>query len=168
MRREYALVLLLTLCLPAVHAVRLAAQTELDRVVGRVNNKIITQSDIQQARLLKLVEDTSSDEATRRGLEDRLLILAEIDRASAGRGAGADADFLAKRSAWETSLGGRGRVAELVGRTSLGENGLDAWLRDDVRIDAYVKRQFGNLPDAERRRAVGDWVARLRQRAGLR
>ena len=166
MRLKHVLTVLLSFLLAAVHSARPAAQVELDRVVGRVNGKIITQSDIQQARLLRLVDNTSSDEATRRGLEDRMLILGEIDRASGAQGA--DADFRAKRSAYETSIGGRGRVSELVARTSLGENGLDAWLRDDVRIEAYLKRQFGSLPDAERNKAVADWVGRLRQRAGLK
>ena len=44
---------------------------------------------------------------------------------------------------------------------------LDRWLRDDLRIQAYLRRQFGMLGEADRRRAQDEWVARLRQRADL-
>jgi hypothetical protein len=60
----------------------LPAQVELDRIVSRVDGRIVTQSDIRQARALKLVDETASDEATQRALETRLLILHELDRAA--------------------------------------------------------------------------------------
>jgi hypothetical protein len=50
----------------------------------------------------------------------------------------------------------------------MNESGLDAWFRDDVRIQMLLKQQFGNVPDADRARAPSDWLARLRQRAGLK
>ena len=69
------------LMLLAVTAV-VHTQAELDRIVARVNNRIITQSDVRQARMLQLVDDTSSDEATRRALENRILILGDLSRSS--------------------------------------------------------------------------------------
>ena len=59
------------------------AQTELDHIVSRVNGRIITQSDVNQARLLRLVPDASSDDAVRVALENRLLILGGIARGNA-------------------------------------------------------------------------------------
>ena len=53
-------------------------QAELDHIVGRVNDRIITQSDVREARALRLVDDPSSDDAARVCLENRLLILGEI------------------------------------------------------------------------------------------
>lgn len=146
---------------------RVTAQTELDRIVSRVNNRIITQSDIRQARLLRLVDDTSSDDSTRRALEERTLILSEIARV-APLPPGTDSDLATRRREWEASVGGAGRVPELLKQTSMNEASLDIWLRDDVRIQMHLKRQFGSLPEADRARAVSEWMQRLRQRAGLR
>jgi hypothetical protein len=140
------------------------AQIELDRIVARVGGHIITQSDIRQARALKLVENTSSDEATRRGLEDRLLVLAELGRSLAPPAS--DADVLARRREWEASVGSAD-IPALLARNGMTEGEIDLWLRDDVRIRAYLRRQFAPLPEAERGKAMLDWMGRLRGRAGV-
>ena len=143
------------------------AQAELDRIVTRVNNRIITQSDVRQARMLQLVDDTSSDESTRRALENRILILNDLSRSSGLPPTTVD-ELAARHQQWEARVGGRGRGAELLDKAGMTEKGLDAWLSDDLRIHAYLQRQFGTLPEADRSRAAGDRIARLRQRAGLR
>jgi hypothetical protein len=142
-------------------------QAELDHIVGRVNDRIITQSDVRQARALRLVDDTSSDDATRASLENRLLILSEIAR-SAPVPTPTPEDVAARRAAWERTVGGADRARQLLNESGMSENRLDAWFRDDGRVDAYLDRQFGSLPAAERSRATADWLARLRQRAGLK
>ena len=143
-----------------------ASQIEVDRIVSRVSGRIITQSDLRQARILKLVDDVSSEAAIRRGLETRLLILHELDRAAALPPAGAD-DLTAHRREWESSVGGEAVGADLLRQSGMAESDLESWLRDDLRIRGYLRRQFGMLGDAERDRAVADWTNRLRQRAGL-
>ena len=167
--RTRSLVALCGLCLLVVLAVRavVSAQTELDRIVARVNNRIITQSDVRQARMLHLVDDTSSDDATRRALENRILILGDLARSSGLPPTTGD-DLSAQHRQWEERVGGRGRSTQLLGEAGMSEKGLDAWLSDDLRIRAYLQRQFGALPEADRSRAADDWIARLRQRAGLR
>jgi hypothetical protein len=50
----------------------------------------------------------------------------------------------------------------------MSEEDLQSWLRDDLRIRAYLRRQFGMLPEADRARATSEWIARLRQRADVR
>jgi len=154
-------------CLAAIAGVSgsASAQTELDRIVARVNNRIITQSDVRQARLLRLVDDTSSDDTVCRGLENRMLILAEIARA-APLAPSTDAELSARRADWERHLGSA-KPADLLSQAAMSESALQMWLRDDVRIEAHLKRQFGSVPEAERARATAEWVARLRQRAGL-
>jgi hypothetical protein len=142
-----------------------ASQGEIDRIVSRVNGRIITQSDVRQARALKLVGDTSSDDAARRDLENRFLILGEISRASAAVTV-ADADVASGRQRWEAALGG-GSVAALLTRQGMTDTDLQNWLRDDVRIRAYVARLFAGVPEGERSGATAMWLARLRQRAGL-
>jgi len=165
-----ALILSLIVGVPTAMSARAATvgpvtQVELDRIVSRVNGRMITESDVRRARALKLVDDTGSDQAAQHALEDRFLILAEL-----GRGAAvpppSDADVAAHRAAWASSLGGD--VASAISRAGMSENDLQAWLRDDLRIRAYLARQFGGLSDADRSRATGEWLARLRQRADPR
>ena len=143
------------------------AQTELDRIVARVNNRIITQSDVRQARLLRLVDDTSSDEAARRCLEERVLALSEIARASPLPPT-TDGDLVDRRAGWEGRVGGPGRAADLLREAGMSEKALQLWLRDDLRIDAHLRRQFGSIPESDRSRAAAEWMSRLRQRAGLK
>ena len=136
-----------------------ASQVELDRILSRAGGRIVTQSDVRQARALKLVDDTSSDEAVRRALEDRWLILNEIGRAAPIAPA-SDAELALRRGEWEA---GGGRSSSLT----MGEADLQNWLRDDLRIRAFLQRQFGSLPGGERARAQEEWLARLRARAEL-
>lgn len=144
----------------------LSAQVEVDRIVSRVGGRVITMSDIRQARALKLVEDTASDDAVRRGLENRLLILNELSRAAPLPPA-SDDDLRARRGEWQTTIGGGGDVASVLRQAGMSEAELDGWLRDDLRTRAYLGRQFGMLAGVERQRAAADWIARLRQRADL-
>ena len=141
------------------------AQVEVDRVVSRVSGRVITLSDVRQASMLHLVGDTSSDDAVLRALENRLLILDELSRAAPLPPA-TDEDLGARRSEWLAALGGADAGALRV-RAGMGEADLSAWMRDDVRINAYLRRQFGMLTGPEREKATADWVARLRQRADL-
>jgi len=168
MRGRY-IVALCGLCLLVLLAapVVVSAQAELDRIVARVNNRIITRSDVRQARMLQLVDDTSSDENTRRALENRILILGDLSR-STGLPPTTDDELSTRHRQWETRVGGRGRGTQLLGEAGMTEKGLEAWLSDDLRIRAYLQRQFGALPESDRSRAADDWIARLRQRAGLR
>ena len=141
-------------------ASRGGVQIELDRIVSRVNGRIITQSDVRQARALKLVDDTSSDDAARRALENRWLILAEIARGAPLPPASAG-ELAARRSEWQAS-----GLAD-PGSAGMADPELQTWLRDDLRIRAYLARQFGMLPESDRARARAEWLTRLRQRAEL-
>jgi hypothetical protein len=143
-----------------------ASQVELDRVVSRVNSRIITESDVRQARLLHLVAETSSDAVILRQLENRLLMLGDIARSSSPPIV-SDGQVAAHRSDWESTVGGSERAGALLGQVALGEAGLTTWLRYDLRIRAHVERLFGALPEADRSRAEVEWMARLRQRADL-
>jgi hypothetical protein len=143
-----------------------AAQVEIDRILVRVNGHIITTSDVRQARALRLVDDVSSEAAVQRALENRLLILGEMARA-APAAPPREADVAARRTAWITSLGAGADVPGLLAKGGMSEAELQAWLTDDVRVAAYLQRQFGMLPGAERVRATDEWINRLRQRADL-
>jgi hypothetical protein len=151
----------------AAFAPLVRAQTELDRVVARVNNRIITRSDVRQARLLQLVEHAGSDDTTLRDLENRVLILGDAARSAPLAPTSAD-DLDQRRRQWEARVGGPVKAVRLMAEFGMSEAALTSWLGDDLRMQAYLQRQFGSVPEAERARAIEDWVDRLRLRAGLR
>jgi hypothetical protein len=142
------------------------AQVELDRILGEVNSRIITETDVRQARALQLVDDVSSEASVRRALEERILVLGEITRSAPV--VVTDADLAARRGAWEARVGGSDRARAMLAGAGMSEAALQTWLRDDARIQVYLKRQFGVVPDTDRQRATTDWLLRLRQRAGLK
>ena len=134
-----------------------AAQVEVDRSLSRVGGTVITQSDVQQAQRIKLVRDTSSEAATLRALEDRLLILSEAARGSQSE---ISEDAVAAR---RRELG-----ADAVKNSGMTEQALMSWCRDDVRVQTFMERRFGTVAAADREKAISEWIGRLRQRAGLR
>ena len=144
----------------------LLAQIELDRIRSRVDGHIVTQSDIDRARSLHLIDATESDGAALRALENRLLMLQELERA-APVGPPTGDQLQARRSEWMSRQGGQPQAMQSLRQRGMSDADLDAWLRDDLRIGAYLRRQFGMLNDAARAEAVQEWIGRLRQRADL-
>ncbi len=147
-----------------------SAQVEIDRVLVHVNGHVVTSSDVRQAKLLQLVEGGDTDEAVQRALEDRILMLDEVTRSASTtpHEVPGEAELAAHRREWEGRLGGSARSAALLKQAGMSEASLQAWLRDDLRIRDYLSAQFGSLSAPDRAKATADWLARLRQRAGLK
>jgi hypothetical protein len=160
-----ATVLAAAACVSTLAAAR-PPQMELDRIVSRVHDRIVTQSDVRQARLLTLVEAATSDEAAQHAIETRLLILHELERAAPLSPPEASA-LETRRREWFDVVGGPARAADLLRSRAMTQADVDGWLRDDLRISAYLNRQFGMLVEADRSRAMNEWLTRLRQRADL-
>lgn len=157
------------LCAVLLSAAPIAGQVVIDRVVSRVNGEVITQSDIRQARLLKLFPHLgadSTDDAIRRALENRALLLAEARR---GTVTDPSADRRAAwRRAWQTSLGSGVDLAPLLQRAGMTESGLDDWCRNDLRIEDFLAERFRAVPESDRARQTEAWITMLRARAGLK
>ena len=142
------------------------AAVELDRVVSSVHTTKIWSSDIRQARLLKLCGPAvTSDDGILLELQNRALLLAEVGRA-AGREPSAD-ELATYRRAWEQTLGTTD-VEPLMARAGMNARELQAWQRNDLRIRLYLDSRFGNLPANQRAARTAEWLADLRQRAGLK
>lgn len=149
-------------------AASVAAQTVLDRVLSTVNGDVITQLDVRQARMLKLrlvTGPAESDADILRGLENRRLALAEVSHVPLPPPSAAD--LAAHRRDWESSLGAGANLPQLLDRAGLSDAGLTAWIRDDVRIEAYIGQRFGGVPEADRPAEIAKWLATLREHAGL-
>jgi hypothetical protein len=140
-------------------------QAEIDRVLWSFNGAVITTTDVWQARQLKLVPGSDSDEQILRALQNRQLILLELRRVPPAPPAAAD--VATRRREWEASLGAGADVRGLLAKAGMSEKACDGWITDDLRIRAYLRDRFGMLPEAERGARTEEWLRGLRQRAGL-
>jgi hypothetical protein len=146
-------------------SVSAGAQTVIDGTLGTVNGQVIMQSDVRQARALKLVRiGDGSDAAILTELENRILVLAQIGR-SAQPDPTAD-EVRARRLEWEASLGSGASPAAQLARSGMEDADLAAWLRGDVRIQKYLQQLFSRQADPPA--AISKWILDLRKRAGLK
>jgi hypothetical protein len=141
------------------------AQVVADRQVSSVYGQVVTQSDVWQAIEMGWVPEGMTEfAAAQREVENRLLILREASRLSA---AAPSAEAIAAvRGRWQTRFGD-GQAAARMERSGVTDAMLDAWCRDTATIDAYLQRRFGAVREADRSRAIADWIGLLRDRAGL-
>jgi hypothetical protein len=142
-------------------AAPLDAQAVLDRVLFKFGTEIVTQLDVRQARMLKLVDASNdTDDAYVEAIVNRRLMLAEMRRLAVPEPS--DQELEARFTEWQRRVGG-GSTAELLERAGMTDAGLRAWLRDDVKLRAYLDERFSGRPADMTR-----WVGSLRQRAGIR
>ncbi len=153
--------------LMGVAAVPVGAQVEVDRVLVRVGNQVITQLDVRRARQLQLVAaEATTDADIQRALENHWLMVAEVARFNP---APPDPDLVdAERERWRSRLDPAVDTRVLLGEAGMSEDELEAWLKDAVTIRAYIENRFGSVPAADRSEAIAGWIAGLRVRAGLR
>jgi hypothetical protein len=118
------------------------AQQLLDRVVARVNGATITLSDVNAALGLGMIEVTAPErpqDAARRQLIDRQLMLAEVARFSPPEPAPSDVD--AEVAQMRTRAGGQ--FDALLRSTGVDEQRIRDLARDTLRIQAYLIQRFG-------------------------
>jgi hypothetical protein len=143
-----------------------AQQIQLDRTLQRVYDQAIMTSDVREARLLRLVPDTSSDDTVQRALENRLLILHEMAR-SQPVDPGRDA-VAARRRTWTSAWPAGTDVAAIMTKCGTTEQALDSWFRTDLELESFLTGRFGQPGDPARDQKIADWIADLRKRANLR
>ena len=118
------------------------AQQLLDRVVARVNGAAITLTDVNAAIGLGMIEVVGPErpqDAARRQLIDRQLMLAEVARFAPPEPEAAAID--AELAAMKTRAGGR--FDALLQTTGLDEQRIRDLARDSLRIQAYLIQRFG-------------------------
>jgi hypothetical protein len=142
------------------------AQIEIDRTLVRIYGVPIMASDVRQARLMHLVDPgDGGDRAAQTALENRLLMLREVTRGGIqGPDSGAIA---ARRRAWTGRLPGGFDQNATMARAGMTTGALEQWFADDVRIEEYLSRRFGQVGDPRRAERVSEWIRDLRRRAGL-
>ena len=123
---------------PARPAAAQPAPVVLDAIVVTVNGQVITASDVRAATHLFRGQGRAPADRVA-ALIDRALMLDEVERASPGMLPPDQVE--ARRREVEASLGAA-TLAMLATRDAMTEPRLRAWLRDDLRIEAYLTQRF--------------------------
>jgi hypothetical protein len=117
-------------------------ETLVERTVDVVGGTAITLSDVQTALALGLVEG-AGPEAEAEGvarLIERWLILHEVARFAPPEPA--EADVAARLAAVAARAGSPEALAARLARGGFTAGRLAAWMRDDLRIAAYLDQRF--------------------------
>ncbi len=116
----------------------------LERTVAVVGGAVITQSDVDLAVTLGLVRpgaDGGAASATG-AVIDRWLMLREVARFSPAEPG--EAVLQAQLAAVRDRIGGEEALAGALVRGGFTTARLVAWLRDDVRVAAYLEQRFAS------------------------
>jgi hypothetical protein len=137
------------------------APTVVDRTLAIVGGRPITLSDARTTLALRLIEGADVDSAVVQRLVDRELMLREIERYDPPEPEAAliEAGVAAARAV----AGGEEGLQRVLRTGGFAEGRLRAWIRDDLRIDAYLQQRFAL--DERREDLIADWVIDLRRRS---
>jgi hypothetical protein len=134
----------------------------IERTLAIVAGQPITLADVRTARALQFVRADDDIAATER-LVERTLILREVERYAPSEPDEAAVEQRVRETRSRLSTEEFARVLATGGFT---EARLRAWIRDDLRIDAYLNQRFPSSGAAGQSRAdlIADWIADLRRR----
>lgn len=139
----------------------------IDRVVAVVAGQVIMLSDVSAARELGLESADAGPDPTRAmllRLIDRQLTLAEVDRYAPPEPAAdaVDRGLAAVRGRFPTSTA----YEEILARCGIDEKHVREWIRQNLRIDAYLEQRF-TPADPRRQALMTDWLNGLRRRGDI-
>jgi hypothetical protein len=123
-------------------------ETLVERTVAVVGGAAITLSDVRTSLALGLVEGDERAGAAR--LVERALILHEVSRFAPPEPAPSDVE--ARVAAIRARAGSPAALEAILGRGGFTVGNLAAWVRDDLRIAAYLDQRFvtaGTASDAD-------------------
>ena len=169
-----------TLLNPVLPVAYLRAQPReelVERTVAIVGGRAVTLADATTAMALGLIDGAGDVDAAIEKLVERALVLREVERYAPPEPLQQVVDDKLAQ------IRGRSSAAQVATALSAGgftEARLQAWVRDDLRIAAYLEQRFAGTADlmveqvapelrerlaAERRASlIADWVADLRRR----
>jgi hypothetical protein len=159
----------------------------IDRVLAILPGQIITQSDVQAALDLGLVEAPAGEDRMAAGLSaviDRALMLNEVRRVIPPEPSPAAVD--ARLARIRQRFDSPGELARVLAASGIDEKLLAVYAADDLRLSAYLEERFSaasqptdqevrqagegsrqRLVDERRRTLIAAWTAELRRRADV-
>ncbi len=131
-----------------------AQEVVVDRLLAVVNGDVVTRSDVRAARQLRLLPGvaTIDDEALVTQLIERRLIVAELARYAPAEPTAEQ--MTSRRQSWASTLPAGTNVPAALGGVGMRETTLMAWLRDDLRIAAYLDQRFTAAAQPTREQAL--------------
>ncbi len=116
----------------------------LERTLAIVGGAVVTQSDVSLALALGLVEGpaAATPESALSALVDRWLLLHEVARFAPTEPAAAAVE--ARLAALRTRAGDAETVTRRLSEAGRAASYLTAWVRDDLRIAAYLEQRFAS------------------------
>lgn len=116
----------------------------LERTLAIVGGAVVTQTDVTLALDLGLVDGAAAvtPAAALAALIDRWLMLGEVSRFAPAEPAAAAVE--ARLAAVRERMGEPAAVAERLSQAGRAPSFLAAWVRDDLRIAAYLDQRFAS------------------------
>jgi hypothetical protein len=132
----------------------------VDRTLAIVAGRTVTLSDARTALALGLVDGAAVDADVVQRLVDRELMLREVDRYDPLEPTAERIDE--RLAAARAVAGGEDELARVLRDGGFAERRLRAWIRDDLRVEAYLQQRFAM--DERRQDLIADWLSDLRRR----
>lgn len=137
-----------------------AAGELIDRTMAIVAGEAVTLTDVRTALALGLVEAHDIDGATERLIE-RVLILREVERYAPPEPDSAEIE--ARVQDIVSRFASREEFDRVLQAGGFTRERLEAWIRDNLRIAAYIVQRFASTGAASEA-LIRDWIAELRRR----
>lgn len=141
----------------------------IDRILAVVDQQLITLSDVRAVLRLRLVEVAGTGDSVGAALDrmiDRRLMLAEVERYVPPEPGAAAID--ARVAKVQEPFGEAATFQGVLTQLGMSQDDLRRFVRDDLRIDAYLQQRFGGAVQAEdRERLIRDWLEGLRRRGNV-
>jgi hypothetical protein len=137
------------------------AQELVERTLVIVGGNAITLADVRTAMALALVDAGTDIERATEELVDRTLMLREVERYAPPE---PDAARVEARIAEIRSRLTPAAFDAVLAEGGFTEARLRGWVRDDVRIAAYLDQRFAADGPERREALIADWLLDLRRR----
>jgi hypothetical protein len=144
---------------PAAHLIQ--AGELIERTLAIVAGQPITLSDVQTARALALVDNAADANAAIERLVERALMLREVQRYAPPE---PDEGAIQQRLDQVRGRLPNDELERVLAAGGFTEARLRAWVRDDLRIAAYLDQRFAAAGGPSRAELITDWLADLRRR----
>ena len=137
----------------------------IERTLAIVDGQVITLADVQVATALGLIASFRLPDDLGKATEaliDRALMLREVQRYSPPEPK--DDEVIGRLAAIRRRFADPDAFAAALAAGGFTEQRLQSWIRDDLRIAAYLNQRFA---DERRDVLIADWIADLRRRTPI-